>query len=271
MKPARLAVLGVALLFGLGAFLLAGRRPPAQVVQLAAPEQAPAPVVQTDDILVMNADVPMGTIILRSKDFKWQPWPKEAVSTYMIKRSEAPTAEADIDGSIVRGNFLAGEPVRKDKLIKGAGSGFLSAILPSGMRAMAIAIDSSGANAAGGFILPNDRVDILRTYKDDSAGPGRGDAINTETVLTNIRVLAIAQTVQEENGKKTLTGNTATLELDPKQVEAITLAQRTGSLSLALRSLVDHNKVSETPSNTVPEDSSLTIVRFGVSQSAGKR
>ncbi len=260
MKPARIAIIGVALMCGLGAFMLTSRKAPTQVVTISAPK----PVSLTDEILVMNADVSMGTLILKNKDFRWQAWPKEASSSYMIKRSEQPTGEADVDGSIVRGNFLAGEPVRKDKLIKGSGSGFLSAILPTGMRAMAINIDSSGANAAGGFILPNDRVDILRTFKDETAG----NAFTTETVLTNVRVLAIAQTVQEENGKKTLSGNTATLELDPKQVETITLAQRTGSLSLALRSLVDHNKTVNIPT-AEPEDNKLTIVRFGVSQSSG--
>jgi pilus assembly protein CpaB len=263
MKPARLAVIGVAVMCGLGAFLLAGRKPPPQIVTIAAPS-AVVSSISTEDILVMSADVSMGTILAKNKDFKWQAWPKDVMSQYMIKRSDQPTAEVDIDGSIVRGNFLSGEPVRKDKLIKGAGSGFLSAVLPAGMRAMAINIDSSGANAAGGFILPNDRVDILRTYKEDGFGAG----FTIETVLTNIRVLAIAQTVQEENGKKTLSGNTATLELDPRQVETITLAQRTGTLSLALRSLVDHNKTVNTPV-AEGEDNKLTIVRFGVSQSAG--
>jgi pilus assembly protein CpaB len=261
MKPARLAIVGVAVICGLGAFLLAGRKPPPQIVTIAAPKV----VTPTEEILVMVADTSMGTLIAKNKDFRWQSWPQEAASSpYMIRRSEQPNADTDVDGSIVRGNFLAGEPVRKDKLVKGSGSGFLSAILPTGMRAMAINIDSSGANAAGGFILPNDRVDILRTYKDDSGGNG----FTTETVLTNIRVLAIAQTVQEENGKKNISGNTATLELDPRQVESITLAQRTGTLSLALRSLVDHTKADAAKPAEL-EDTKLTIVRFGVSQSAG--
>ena len=268
MKPARIAVIAIAVLSGAGAFFLAGRRPPP--VQIVTPA-APAPVLPTEEVLVASKDVPMGSTILKNVDFKWQVWPKAAVSPQMIVRSANPSAEADIDGSIARIAFLSGEPVRKDKLIKGTG-GFLSAILPSGMRAMAINIDTNGANAAGGFILPNDRVDILRTYRDEAgaASTGRSDAFATETVLTNVKVLAIAQTIQEENGKKTLTGNTATLELDPRQVEAITLAQRTGTLSLALRSLTDHNKITETPA-AAPDDAGLTVIRFGVSQAVGKR
>ena len=269
MKPARVAVVAIAVLSGFGAFMLAGRRPAPLTVTMP---QAPAPVLDTEEVLVMSKDVAMGTVILKNADFRWQVWPKDAVSPTMLTRSGSQSAEADVDGSIVRSSFLAGEPIRREKLIKGAGSGFLSAILPSGMRAMAINIDTSGANAAGGFILPNDRVDILRTYRDDAAASvsGKTDTFATETVLNNVKVLAIAQMVQEENGKKTLTGNTATLELDPRQVETVTLAQRTGTLSLALRSLTDHNKVSETPM-AAPEESSLTIVRFGVSQSVGKR
>ena len=268
MKPARIAVIGIAVLSGMGAFFLAGRRPaPVQVVSPAAPAVA----LPTEEVLVASKDVAMGSVIVKNVDIRWQVWPKAAVSSQMIVRSAVQNAEADVDGSIVRIALLSGEPVRKDKLIKGTG-GFLSAILPSGMRAMAINIDTNGANAAGGFILPNDRVDILRTYRDDAAAAtsGRSDAFSTETVLTNIKVLAIAQNIQEDNGKKTLTGNTATLELDPRQVETVTLAQRTGTLSLALRSLTDHNKISETPA-AAPEDSALTVIRFGVSQSVGKR
>jgi pilus assembly protein CpaB len=268
MKPARLAVIAIALLSGLAAFFLAGRKPPPQTIEVIVPQKAEA--IATDEILVTTADQPMGSIIVKGKDFKWQTWPHEGISQYMIKRSDQPNAETDVDGSIVRNNFLAGEPLRKDKLVKGNGSGFLSAILPTGKRAMAISIDTTGANSAGGFILPNDTVDILRTYRDDPTSSGRPDAFSTEVILTNIRVLAIAQTVQEENGKKTLTGNTATLELDPREVELLTVAQRTGTLSLVLRSLVDRNKVNELPVDQ-SQDQPLTVVRFGVSQAAGKK
>jgi len=267
MKPARLAIIVIALASGAGAFFLAGRKPaPVQVVT-----QLPAPVLPTEEVLVASKEVPMGTALAKNTDFRWQVWPKTAISSNMIVRSADPAAETDIVGSIARQSFLAGEPIRKDKLIKGNG-GFLSAILPSGMRAMAITIDNSGANSAGGFILPNDRVDIIRTYRDEAAASasGRNDAYATETVLTNVKVLAIAQNIQEENGKKTLIGNTATLELDPRQVETVTLAQRTGTLSLVLRSLADQNKTEAAPEPS-SDDNALTVVRFGISQSVGKR
>ncbi len=90
-----------------------------------------------------------------------------------------------------------------------------------------------------------------------------------ETILQNIRVLAIGQNVQERNGEKVVVGETATLELDPRQSELISLAQRTGELSLVLRSLADANKPSDIP--VAREDAGLTIVRFGVSQTVGKK
>jgi pilus assembly protein CpaB len=164
---------------------------------------------------------------------------------------------------------LRGEPIRREKLIRADGGGFMSAILPSGMRAVAITIDTRGATSAGGFILPNDRVDVIRTYRDDDASrSGGGDTQVSETLLNNIRVLAIGQTVQERNGEKVVTGETATLELTPAQAELVTLAQKVGQLSLALRSLVDANQ----PEAAIRrEETGLTVVRYGVAKQAPKR
>ena len=120
------------------------------------------------------------------------------------------------------------------KLI-GEGQSFMSSILPSGKRAVAtqIAADTS----AGGFILPNDYVDVIMTRRSDAARAATGGFI-TETILKNIRVLAIDQTIQEdEEGKKVKVGETATLELTPQQAEIITVAQQMADrLTLALRS-----------------------------------
>ena len=116
----------------------------------------------------------------------------------------------------------------------------MSAILPSGMRAVAISIDTRGATSAGGFILPNDRVDVIHTVQAASES-GANPAIS-EIILTNIRVLAIGQNVQERNGEKVVTGETATLELTPAQAEKVVLAQKVGQLSLALRSIADVNE-----------------------------
>jgi pilus assembly protein CpaB len=168
-------------------------------------------------------------------------------------------------------SFFKGEPIRREKLVKGPNSGFMSAILPSGMRAVAINIDTQGSTSAGGFVLPNDRVDVLRTVRDDEAAKsGVADAFVTEILLSNIRVLAIGQNVQEKNGERVVIGSNATLEVDPRQAETLILAQRVGQLSLALRSLLDASRTAETATPDQQTDNTLTIVRYGIAAS-GKR
>jgi pilus assembly protein CpaB len=265
MKPAKMMVLGVAGVAALSAvWLTSGLRTPQVVVREA---QAPESVPMTD-VLVAAVELQVGSQV-NAEHLRWQRWPTASLSEFMITKESMPTGIDEISGSISRGASLQGEPVRRDKMIKGANAGFMSAILPTGRRAVAINIVSSGAKTAGGFVLPNDRVDILRTGRDDDATKSRqSDVFVSETILHNIRVLAIGQNVQERNGEKVVVGETATLELDPKQAELITLAQRTGELSLVLRSLAD-NKAIETP--TTREETGLTIVRYGVSQTVGKK
>lgn len=246
------------------AVLMLGSPPEPTVIQAA-----PAPALRTEDVLVAAADLPMGQSV-KQADLRWQAWPADAVPNGFITRSGAPGALEETTGSIARQPFLSGEPIRREKLIRADGSGFMSAILPSGMRAIAITIDTRGANSAGGFILPNDRVDVIRTYRDDEASrAGGGDVHLSETILANIRVLAIGQTVQERNGEKVVTGETATLELTPGQAEQVTLAQKVGQLSLALRSLSDANQAEAAPRDD--REAGLTVVRYGVPKQTPKR
>jgi pilus assembly protein CpaB len=201
---------------------------------------------------------------LKATDLRWQAWPAEMGSNTLITKTDSPgNIVEELSGSIVRNAFFNGEPIRRDKLIKGPG-GFMSAILPAGMRAVAISIDNRGSTSAGGFILPNDRVDVIRT--SDSGGAGA--PVVSEIVLSNIRVLAIGQNVQERNGEKVVTGETATLELTPGQAEVVTLAQKIGQLSLVLRSLADAQRVDEVREE---REGSLTIVRYGVSKQSASR
>jgi pilus assembly protein CpaB len=176
----------------------------------------------------------------------------------MIKRDDK--VIADLTGSILRTSLYQGEPIRREQLIKGANSGFLSAILPSGMRAVAINIDAQGSTSAGGFVLPNDRVDVILTSKPASNNSSGGDFVS-ETLLRNVRVLAIGQNVQDKNGQTVVVGSTATLELDPVQAETIVLAQRTGQLSLTLRSMLDASNASEAMRMA---DRNTTVIRFGI-------
>ena len=133
--------------------------------------------------------------------------------------------------------------MREAKLIKADGSGFMAAILPSGMRA--ISTEISPETGAGGFILPNDRVDVILSRRDREAEKQAGVDVHTsETILSNVRVLAIDQTVEEKNGQRVVVGKTATLELTPRQAETLALSRQLGTLSLALRSLADANAPS---------------------------
>ena len=270
MNRMQIAVLGVSVAaFGAAYFLFNSWQAPAPAPVVVAA----APKVDTDEVLVAAQDIPMGTA-LGETSVSWQVWPRAAISELMIVKSASPHELDDVKGSMTRVAFLRGEPIRQDKLVKGGQGGFMSAILPTGMRAVAIKIDNSGDSTAGGFILPNDRVDVVRVYRDDEATKARGaEVLGTQTILTNVRVLAIGQNIQEENGKKVVAGGNATLELDPAQSELVVLAQHTGgsNLHLILRSLVDSGGKTETVSDMQGgKGGGLTIMRFGASQQAAR-
>jgi pilus assembly protein CpaB len=236
MKPARLIVLFIALAAGGVAALLAGRSD-------QAPAPPPAPVVQleTAEVLVANAEIGMGSAV-SPQDLRWQTWPAAAAGSSFIKKSDRPDAIEQLAGSIARSPLSDGEPIREAKLIRANGSGCMAAILPTGMRA--VSTDISPETGAGGFILPNDHVDVILTRRDRDAEQANGgiETHVSETILTNVRVLAIDQTVEEKGGQRVVVGKTATLELPEPMAEKLMLAHQLGTLSLALRSLVDAGK-----------------------------
>ena len=257
MSPARIIILAVALVAGLGAALLVQR--PSQAPEPAAKIEA-APTVP---VLVAATDIPVGNT-MAANDLRWLDWPLASVPAGVIRKDETPEAEQEITGQVARYAILGAEPIRREKLIKTDGTGFLSAVLPSGKRAVAISTDSRGANTAGGFILPNDRVDVVSTWRDESSG--RGETFNSETILYNIRVLAVGQNVQERNGEKVVVGETATLEVDPAQVAILAQSQKAGTLSLALRSLKDAGETAP----PAQAENSMTLVRYGVTSKSVK-
>jgi pilus assembly protein CpaB len=260
MNKAQIAILGVALFAGAAAYMLMPGAPEPVRHIVAAP-----PPIESDDVLLAGREMQFGTI-LADADVRWQVWPKALPMQGAVRKSTHPKAIEDVRGAIVRGTFMNGEPIRMDRLVKGPTAGLMSTMIGQGMRAVAINIDASGDRSAGGFIVPNDRVDVLRTFRDEDASKqGQGDVMVTQTILTNVRVLAIGQNIQTTDGKPVVIGGNATLELDPKQAELIVLAQRTGQLSLVLRSLMDAIKpvAAETvaPQN---DDKTMTVVRFGI-------
>jgi pilus assembly protein CpaB len=261
MKAARIVVLAVALgAGGIAAYLASGSKE-------APPAPAPAPVVQIDtvEILVAKGDINMGQVV-SAQDIQWQIWPASAASSYFVRKKDRPTAIEQLTGSIARSPFVAGEPIREAKLIKANGSGFMAALLPSGMRALSTEI--SPETGAGGFILPNDRVDVLLTRRDREAEKATGiEAHITETILSDVRVLAIDQTIEEKNGQRVVVGRTATLEVSPGQAETLAVSRQRGVLSLALRSLIDANAPAVAADDENTKRRRLNMVRFGVSTS----
>jgi pilus assembly protein CpaB len=180
MKTARLAVLGIALVAGITAAVLASESKPPQIT--AAP-----PPPATDGVLVAAKELTFGAAVDES-DLRWEDWLKDNIPEGLVRKSASPGGIEELQGSVVRSKVAAGEPLRRDRLVKGPHSGFLAAVLPSGSRAVAINIDTQGSSTAGGFILPGDRVDVIHIFHDDDAArKGVANSFVSQTILTNIR------------------------------------------------------------------------------------
>ncbi len=261
MRVARIVVLGVAVSAGGLAFMLAGR----------APAPAPVTIIKQEtnlvDVLVAKTDLGIGRAV-SSDDLAWQPWPLAAAGPLFIRRTTRPNAIEELKGSVARAPFVAGEPMREQKLVKAGNAGFMSAILPSGMRA--ISTEISAETGVGGFILPNDHVDVLLTRRDaDAQRTGGSDGFISERILKGVRVLAIDQQVEEKGGQKVVVGKTATLELTPRQTQTLAVSRQRGTLSLALLSLADSlpNAPRDAEELIPPANQGLVTVYRGIERS----
>jgi pilus assembly protein CpaB len=257
MNTARIVVLTIAVgAGGIAAYLASGsgKRPPA----------LPVAQLQTEDVLVAKSDIGLGQSVTPG-DLQWQAWPAATASNSFIRRNERPDATTQIAGSIARAPFIAGEPIREPKLVKANGSGFMAAILPTGMRA--ISTEISPETGAGGFVLPNDRVDVILSRREKNPErSGSAEIVNSEVVLANVRVLAIDQTPKEKDGQSAVIGKTVTLELTSGQGQTLARARQSGTLSLALRSIADASMVENRSDDQAPKrGGSINVVRYGVS------
>lgn len=240
MSPIRMIILLVAAAAAVGAALLV-RNMSGQPAPQAAPGE---PViiekeveVSSTKVLVSRMDVRIGTL-LTPDDFEWADWPERAVHEGYFTQDDNPDAIETLSGSVVKTALLKGEPVVAQKIVKKGETGFMAALLGRGMRA--ISVEISPETASAGFILPDDRVDVILTYDVETVGDrGVSEETVTRTVIENARVLAIDQIFGEMDGTPVLTGSTATLELEPKQAELLAHASRLGTISLALRSVAD--------------------------------
>jgi pilus assembly protein CpaB len=175
----------------------------------------------------------------------------------------APEATPRIAGSIARAPFIAGEPIREPKLVKADGSGFMAAILPTGMRA--ISTEISPETGAGGFILPNDRVDVIlsKREKNPDAPAPRYRQLRSHP---DQRPRARDRPGAEGKGRpERRVGKTVTLELKPEQAETLARARQSGTLALALRSIADVNAVEKETDDRGPRrGEGVNIVRYGI-------
>jgi pilus assembly protein CpaB len=265
MRPARIILLLVALVAGsLAAFLVTrgGRAPaPSTTVVTEVVEEAKT------QILVAKTPIGVGER-LNTERVEWQDWPEGALRSEYVTVAAMPDAPAQLTGAVARFEFFPGEPIREAKLVR-ADQGYLSAVLQSGKRGVSVTV--TAASSAGGFVVPNDHVDVLLTT---SSAMGQ----RSEVILSNVRVLAIGKRLGEmgvtggdETGAETSptpvtfdNATIATLELDPAQAETLVNASTRGQLSLTLRAVVDFNRAETGPAST---NQAVRLIRYGKEQS----
>ncbi|MBV9993405.1 MAG: Flp pilus assembly protein CpaB [Alphaproteobacteria bacterium] len=272
MNTSRLVVLGLAAVAAGGAAFLARGLLGGGTSQVAA-KPAPAPVT-TAQVLVASSDLVPGTGVTADQ-VHWQEWPKKSVDPSFITGDNNPNIDQVVKGTVVRAPIVAGEPITDAKIVHADTASFMSASLTPGMRAVSIAV--SVASLAGGFIQPNDRVDLVLT----SQSTDNNKKFRATTILRDVRVLAIDQAFDDKNRKPVADVKTATLELTPQQAERVTRAQASGVLSLSLRSLVEHvagnaggqsrvaaarAKYNENTSND-GNSGEVSVIRYGVMHS----
>lgn len=297
MKPARIIVICVAAVAAIGLALVVRAMGSPSNSPTAVATAAEVPVRPMAKVLVAAKDLKPGQRLTEA-DLAWKEWPVDEVNPAFITDGTTPLpaaeaaedaapaarpdgavasvtraattlttggAKADYVGSVVREPILAGEPIVSRKIVRAGDSGYMAAYLEPGMRAMAIRVTVE--TAAGGFILPGDRVDVLLTRETTLANMGaqEGDRSKfaSSTVMQNIKVLAIDQSTRAGDEEQAVVGATATLEVGPRDAEALALAKSEGELSLVLRSYADTGGPSGRVAAPVRQSSAIRVYRGG--------
>lgn len=243
MNIARVGVFAIALLVA-GVMVFFGRHWlgfAAQQPQVAAPAgpsqrvarpsltEAPQPTPGLQ-VLVARTDIRTGQIV-KPDDMRWQAWPDGTISPTYILEGRRPLS--DFVGAVARAPISAGEPITEGRVVLSGTRGFMAAVLQPGMRAVSIQVTPT--SGVSGFIFAGDRVDLILTHVFEKDAMKERQA--SETVLRDVRVIAMDQRLDVRPGEPPQVAKTATLEVTPKQAEIIALASEMGKLSLALRSL----------------------------------
>jgi len=297
MKPARIIVICVAAVAAIGlALVVRAMGSPSKTPTAVAAAAVPArPMAK---VLVAAKDLQPGQRLTEG-DLDWKDWPVDEVNPAFITDGSVPLpaaaaataaakpadkpegavasvtraaadlatggAKADYIGSVVREPILAGEPIVGRKIVRADDSGSMAAYLEPGMRAMAIR--GTVETAAGGFILPGDRVDVLLTRETNlsNVGAQEGDRSKfaSSTVMQNVKVLAIDQSTRAGDDEQAVVGATATLEVGPRDAEALALAKSEGELSLVLRSYADTGGPSGRVAPVARQSTAVRVYRGG--------
>ena len=278
MSKMRIVMFAVAI----GSAVTAGLLAKGLIGKKAQPQQvAMAPKIETVDVLIAAKDIETGERLAAGATI-WKSWPKNVIQDIMITKDEMPDAEEKLAESRALVPMFEGETILEKKLVNPGEGGFMSAVLPKGMRATSVAI--SNRSAAGGFILPNDRVDVILTRKISNSETGN-TLVKSETVITNVRVLAINQVFKQAKEGEDVAlkeTDTATLEMSLQQAEIIARVETEGELSLALRSFAESegNAEKEGPrlaDKYMPQgankmvSSDTLFVRYGIETFAASR
>ena len=215
----------------------------AERMLMSANQKAEVNIVEATaaSVLVARIDLPAGTF-LKPDNLQWQPWPEDGIHDYhIIKPATEDRGEdyvdpmQELDGAVVRVNLRAGEPVTKVRVVHPGERGFLAAVLEPGFRAVSVPVDATTGIA--GFVFPGDWVDVLMTMQLRDQRENKNDTrFFSQTVLSRVRVLAIDQEVDKQEGEASL-AKTATLEVTPKEAERIAVSLQMGRLSMSLNSL----------------------------------
>lgn len=245
MNVTRLAILGVAVIAGAAAFFLMLGDNSDTSVQIADPVKE-----KTVRVLVADQNFSRGER-LSVDSLRWIDWPEKAVSESFLTESDAGDL-TQFDGTVARTSIVEGEPIIEAKIVRAGSSGIMAAILNPGMHAVTMRV--SPETSSGGFILPGDRVDIHYT------GPDEEGASDTETLFSDVRILAVNTLYAEATEDSFIEGVNITLELSPLDAEEFVSARSSrGKLSLALRSVFR----PEGEVQTTRSKKDVTVIRYG--------
>jgi pilus assembly protein CpaB len=230
MSARQLIVLVIAAIAAVGALLLIRGLGARQAEQTAAE----ADQIAGQQVLVAAKDIPQGAA-LAPGDLAVALFPTSSVSPNFVRLDQQPSAQADFVGGVARRAFVQGEPIIAASIVQPDGHGFLAAQLEPGFRAVAIEIEA--ITAAGGFIQPNDHVDVIMTARVNNRDSS-GEAVRSDIVLRDVRVLALGdRTTTQESGEapEIVEAGVAVLELSSEDARVLALADEMGTISLALR------------------------------------